>query len=100
VDLCRQCIVFENLQDIAKCMMFIRGDADIKVVRVKNRFDPHYASSTSAGYRDVGINLQIVTDKTVQDGLAGHICEVQLLYKPFAEFKVMCTNVSCMFLLL
>ena len=70
------------------CITLMKNDGDIKVVRVKNRLAPSYSSSKSAGYRDVGINLRICTAKTMKAGLNGHICELQLLYKPFAAFKV------------
>ncbi len=89
VDLCRQCIVFEDLKDIAACMRIIQADSDVHVLRVKNRLDLRHRSYTSAGYRDVGINLQIVSTETQIAGIDSHICELQLLYKPIAELKVL-----------
>ncbi len=89
VDLCRQCIVFEDLNDIAACMRIIQADSDVHVLRVKNRLDLRHRSYTSAGYRDVGINLQIISTETRIAGIDSHICELQLLYKPIAELKVL-----------
>jgi len=94
VDLCRQCIVFEDLNDIAACINIVKADSDVNIVRVKNRFDPKHSSSISAGCRDVGINLQISTVGTRKAGLDAHICELQLLYMPFAELKVFINTFS------
>ena len=58
------------------------------MVRVKNRMDPNYDSSISAGYRDVALNLRIVNDETKDLGVETHVCEVQLILKAFAELKV------------
>jgi len=87
VDLCRQCIVFEDLKDIAACLRVIEADCEVRVLRVKNRLDLKHRSSISAGYRDVGMNLQIVSAETRTAGIDSHICELQLIYKPVAELK-------------
>jgi hypothetical protein len=89
VDLCRQCIVFEDLEDIAECMRILLTDCDVHVLRVKNRLDLRHRSYISAGYRDVGINLQIISAETRIAGIDAHVCELQLLYKPVAELKVL-----------
>ena len=88
LDLCRQSIVFQDLKDIAVCLSVIKADSEVKVLRVKNRYDMRHQSSISAGYRDVGINLQIKTKQTRDAGTDNHICELQLIYQPFAELKV------------
>ena len=88
VDLCRQCIVFEDLKDIAACMMVIKEDPEVRVLRVKNRHDLRHRPAITAGYRDVGINLQITCPETRDAGIDNHVCELQLIYKPFAELKV------------
>ncbi len=101
VDLCRQCIVFEDLKDIAACMRVIEADCDVRVLRVKNRLDLKHSSSVSAGYRDVGMNLQIISAETRNAGIDTHIFELQLIYKPVAELKVNCfANESILLLLL
>jgi hypothetical protein len=58
------------------------------VLRVKNRFTLAYDSGLSAGYRDVGINLRVRTRGTRALGAAAHVCELQLILRPFAELKV------------
>ena len=38
--------------------------------------------------RDVSLNLRIVTERTAELGIDGHICELQLILRSFAELKV------------
>jgi hypothetical protein len=89
VDLCRQSIVFEDVDSLACCLRFIIADRDVQVVRVKNRMNPEYNAQQSAGYRDVSLNIRIVNGWAEQLGLSGHVVEVQLLLKSFAELKVL-----------
>ena len=49
VDVCRQSLVFRDAAGLAKCLQIIRDDPDVVVVRVKNRLDPDFDSSVSAG---------------------------------------------------
>jgi hypothetical protein len=88
VDLCRQSIVFENAAGVAACLAAVRADKEVLVLRVKNRLDPTYDSTASAGYRDVALNLRIASNVTEELGIEMHVCEVQLLLLPFAELKV------------
>jgi hypothetical protein len=37
VDICRQCIAFDNLGDMLACLRVIGGDDEAEVVCVKNR---------------------------------------------------------------
>ncbi len=57
-------------------------------VRVKNQLDPDYDADESLGYRDVGLNLLVVTAETRLLGAEVHVCEVQLLLRQFAVLKV------------
>ncbi len=88
VDLCRQSIVFEQLSGIASCLRVIGEDPDVELLRVKNRLDPEYDSKSSAGYRDLGLNLRLLSAQTRELGVEAHVCEVQLLLRPFAQLKV------------
>ena len=88
VDLCRQCIVFDSLNDLAACLETIAADQDVLIVRVKNRLHPAYDSSASGGYRDVAVNLRISCETSVEVGVDCHIGELQLILRPFAENKV------------
>uniref|UniRef100_A0A7S0MQ86 Uncharacterized protein n=1 Tax=Cryptomonas curvata TaxID=233186 RepID=A0A7S0MQ86_9CRYP len=87
VDLCRQCIVFDDAADIANCLRAIRTDPSVIVQRIKNRLDLEYNSSQSAGYRDVVLNLQISNEQTATLGVDRHVCEVQLIHRIFADLK-------------
>ena len=57
---------------------------------MKNRMDPEYDSTESAGYRDVMLNLRIITEQSCNLGCETHVCELQLLLLPFAQLKVFC----------
>jgi hypothetical protein len=88
VDLCRQCIAFENIEDMAACMHAVRTDPEINVVRIKNRLDPAFDSNKSKGYRDVAINMCISSQTTIDLRINSHVCELQLILKSFAALKV------------
>ena len=88
MDVCRQSIVFECVHDIITCLQFIERDNEAVVIRIKNRLNSLYDSSTSAGYRDVALNMRIMNPETVGLGIETHVCELQLLLRPFAELKV------------
>ncbi len=88
VDLCRQSICFENVQDLANCLKTIAGDRTVCLVRIKNRLDLLYNVGQSGGYRNLALNLSLATEWSRSLGLEKHVCEVQLVLKSFAELKV------------
>jgi hypothetical protein len=88
IDICRQSIAFVSVLDLATCLTAISDDDDVSIVRIKNRLDPDYDSSLSAGYRDVCVNLRFSSDLTESLGLELHVCEVQLVLLPYAKLKV------------
>eukprot|EP00282_Hemiselmis_andersenii_P006361 CAMPEP_0114125082 /NCGR_PEP_ID=MMETSP0043_2-20121206/9114_1 /TAXON_ID=464988 /ORGANISM="Hemiselmis andersenii, Strain CCMP644" /LENGTH=242 /DNA_ID=CAMNT_0001217991 /DNA_START=68 /DNA_END=793 /DNA_ORIENTATION=- len=81
VDLTRQSIVFEGIGDLVKCLEAILLDPEVVVLRIKNRLDKSYDSSLSAGYRDVALNVRIVSEEAIELALDTHVCEVQLILK-------------------
>ncbi|EKX31665.1 hypothetical protein GUITHDRAFT_122152 [Guillardia theta CCMP2712] len=86
-DVVRQTIVFKELRQLVECVEVIINDPEVEVVRIKNRLDPDYDASTSGGYRDVGINLRLIHEGAKRWGVAGHVCELQLLLEEFAALK-------------
>ena len=88
VDICRQTIIFSEISGITKCLKVIGNDPDVELVRLKNRMDPAYDGLQSLGYRNVAINLRLVTPQTMALGIDTHICELQLLLQAMAEIKV------------
>jgi hypothetical protein len=92
VDVCRQSIVFKQIDDLVTCLQSLIEDKEAIILRVKNRLDRGYDASCSAGYRDVGLNLRIDSEETIQLGVQMHVCEVQLILTPFAEIKVCCQS--------
>ncbi len=95
VDICRQCICFENVQDLTNCLKIITTDKEARLVRIKNRLDLLYDEGQSAGYRNLALNLSLATDWTCSLGLEEHVCELQLILKSFAEVKVHICTYSC-----
>ena len=51
LDCCRQRIIFENLDDILKCLVAMEEDPEIEIVRIKNMMDVNYDSRFTAGFR-------------------------------------------------
>ena len=88
VDLCRQSIYFESIANIITCLAAICGDKDVALARVRNRLDPSFDSSQSAGYRNLAINLRLVSSEATRLGVEGHVCEIQLLLASMAVIKV------------
>ena len=54
-----------------------------------------YDGAASLGYRDVAFNLRLRTAAAREFGVDTHVCEVQLLLRPFAELKVMTWRLLC-----
>jgi hypothetical protein len=88
LDLCRQSIVFDDLAGVAACLRAIATDPEARLVRVGNKLDPGFDSRASAGYRDLSLNLRVVTAATERLGVDTHVCEVQLILREIAELKV------------
>ena len=57
-------------------------------MRISNKMDPGFDSRASAGYRDLALNLRLVTPATERLGADTHVCEVQLILREIAELKV------------
>ncbi len=76
------------MQDLTSCLKTIAADREVHIVRIKNRLDLLFDEETSAGYRDLALNLRISTECTRSLGLEGHVCELQLILKSFSEVKV------------
>ena len=87
LDVCRQAIAFEGMQDMADCLNAIGSDPEVRIVRIKNRYTPGYDAAQSGGYRDVLLNLQICTPEALLFGVEAHVCELQLILWQFAALK-------------
>ena len=51
LDVCRERIIFDRVQDLLKCLEVILRDEDVRIVRFKNRLDPAYNALSTVGYR-------------------------------------------------
>jgi len=87
VDICRQSIYFSSVAGVAACLASISNDPDVRLARIKNRFDPDLDSAESAGYRNLAINLRLDTAETRALGVEIHVCEVQILLLHMAAIK-------------
>jgi len=86
LDICRECLVFDVLEDLVAMLDRLRQDPEIEIVRIKNRLDPNYNSSTlSAGYRDVMVNIQVRNSETMSLNIEFHIAEIQLIPRAVYE---------------
>jgi len=89
LDVVRQCIVFESIQDLLKAMRSIQDDGELEVLRIKNRMSQKYDARHSRGYRDCLVNLRIKTELTKKLGLDNHVCELQLILKQFMVHRTL-----------
>ena len=88
VDVCRQSIVFQSVGGIVACLAVIAQDKDVEILRIKNKLDPACNSAQSAGCRDVAMNIRITTPEAQTLGANAHVCELQLVLRQYAEFKM------------
>lgn len=88
LDVCRDSLVFEHTWELEEGLKSILEDKDIQVVYAKDRLGEDYdAENKSSGYRDVLLNLRIITDETKRLGIAGHVVEIQLQLLQYAQIK-------------
>lgn len=88
VDICRERILFDSIEDMLKCCHSIICDKDIIIKRVKNRMSMHYDSNKTAGFRFLLFNFCIVTPETSRLQLDHHVCEVMLVHRPFYDVQM------------
>jgi hypothetical protein len=94
VDICRHSLYFDTIEGVVQCLSLIQKDQEVILVRVKNRFHPAFDSEQSAGYRNLALNLRVVTKETLALGIETHVCEVQLLLVQMAAIKVSMQQLS------
>mmetsp|Transcript_32412 Transcript_32412/g.75509 ORF Transcript_32412/g.75509 Transcript_32412/m.75509 type:complete len:710 (-) Transcript_32412:171-2300(-) len=87
VDIARQCVIFDNMTDLKKCLETIIFDENVAIKRVKNRYSTKYDAEATGGYRDVSINLRLVSQQAQALGAELHIVEVQLLLREYVHMK-------------
>ena len=80
-DIVRQRIIFESLGDICKCLDLIAANPDLRIVSIKNGFDSSSDARRSAGYRQVVVLLQVVTEQTKIMGVSNFVCELLLAHR-------------------
>lgn len=79
VELCSQIFIFGG------SLLGIAFNPEVQILRVKNRLDRAY---DLAGYHNVGLSLHLVGQEPWSLGIHVHVCEIQLILRPFAELKV------------
>jgi hypothetical protein len=88
LDCCRQSVYFQTPMDLFACLKVVCSDSSIQVLRIVNRLHSSYDSSTTAGYRDVMLNLSISNEDTRRLRIDAVVCELQLSLIEFASIKV------------
>jgi hypothetical protein len=61
LDCCRQSIVFNNMDDVIRCLEAVEKDESLEVVRVKNTMDPSLRSLT--GFRSGPLSLTHICNR-------------------------------------
>eukprot|EP00929_Paragymnodinium_shiwhaense_P008864 TRINITY_DN112836_c0_g1_i1.p1 TRINITY_DN112836_c0_g1~~TRINITY_DN112836_c0_g1_i1.p1 ORF type:complete len:650 (+),score=65.75 TRINITY_DN112836_c0_g1_i1:131-2080(+) len=87
LDLVRCSIVCDHLDVALTVVNRIREDPAACLLRIKNRFDPHYDSADSGGYRNLSLNIMLVDLHTRRAWVDRHICEVQIVLSSMHERK-------------
>uniref|UniRef100_A0A6U2B612 Uncharacterized protein n=1 Tax=Hemiselmis andersenii TaxID=464988 RepID=A0A6U2B612_HEMAN len=87
LDISRGSIAFESLGDLTECLEAIWADENVVVSRITNRMGADFKSDETGGYRDVSINLRLVSPEAQALGAELHVCEVQLLLKGYALLR-------------
>jgi len=87
LDIARSSIAFESLSDLTICLEAIWADSSVVVSRVINRMSKDYNADETGGYRDVCINLRLVSPDAQALGAELHVCEVQLILLEFATLR-------------
>ena len=85
LDICREAMVFDELDHLHAMLLSLEQDADVKIVRIKNRLDLAYDGALSSGYRDVMINIRLETPETHALNVHHHIAELQLVPRAVYE---------------
>eukprot|EP00929_Paragymnodinium_shiwhaense_P095786 TRINITY_DN57068_c0_g1_i1.p1 TRINITY_DN57068_c0_g1~~TRINITY_DN57068_c0_g1_i1.p1 ORF type:complete len:491 (-),score=49.09 TRINITY_DN57068_c0_g1_i1:284-1756(-) len=80
-DIVRGSIIYESMKELQNGLEVLAKK--VKIRRIKNRFDPRYVSSVTAGYRDLCLNIEIPTEKY----RTPHICEVQMHHSSLFALK-------------
>lgn len=87
LDISRQRIVFDRIQDLETCFQRIAQDQEISLCRIKNYMGAGYVHKRSAGFRAVIINLRICTRAAMDLGLDTHVCELQLVMTKMVQLQ-------------
>ncbi len=88
VDCCRHSLFFPDVSGLLAGLRTVAMDPDVEIVYIKNRLNPDYDSRSTAGYRDVLVNLRLRTLAARRLNLDHHVWELQLMLISFARIKV------------
>jgi hypothetical protein len=86
LDVCRERIVFEKLQDLADCLQAVHDDEEFIIVRIKSSMGKSGVKPViNSGLGFISINLMIDNNQTRKLAIHTHVCELQFTLKGFAE---------------
>lgn len=78
LDIVRSTIVCSTLRVLLGVIQAIEQHPGLEILRIKNRLNPAFSADSSAGYRDILLNVRVST---------GHICELQVTLEAFLHIK-------------
>mmetsp|Transcript_25702 Transcript_25702/g.64803 ORF Transcript_25702/g.64803 Transcript_25702/m.64803 type:complete len:108 (+) Transcript_25702:177-500(+) len=87
LDISRNSLVFETMEDLTICLRNIATDENVRVERLKNRMSPSHPSRETGGFRDVVINLKVTNEEAVSLGAELTVCEVRLMLVDFCNVR-------------
>jgi len=87
LDIARTSIVCDTIEQVNFLVEWIAQDQDVVVLRIKNRFDVDYDCGRTAGYRDVAMNLVLVSAQAQGQGLNDTVFEIQIILAELYEKK-------------
>jgi hypothetical protein len=86
-DLCRQRLVFEDAEHLLQGFLALGRDPNIRIVGATNNMAPGALRDAPVYHVCVSLYLHILTQDTVRLGIAGHVCEIQLMLRCLEDLQ-------------
>ena len=86
-DLCRQRIVFADLEGLARGLSALAADADVLVLGAENTLQAEPEAGGLEFHRGVTVRLSLGTQDAERLGIAGHVGELQLALWPLVVLQ-------------
>jgi hypothetical protein len=89
LDVCRERIVFESLEDMGDCLEALMADPEVSVVRVKSSMTrPGLNPVVNTGLQFISVNMRIQNSQTKRLAVSAHVCEVLFMLRGAAQASI------------